>query len=646
MSPDPLFRIALRPVAACLLSVLTPELTAAAQSTAIAVPSAAAPSPAPGTVTISLADYDRLLDRAATRPGPPVPAPARAVVARAELALRVDDAIARGVITLQGDVLHHGPTAVPILAGGTILDARAGGQMVPIVVDQKGYQAILPGGGPFPLSITWAAPVTSEPGRAWVQLPAIGAGSVRATIDTPGENPDVRIDAGLITSRTSAAGRGLVDAILHPAAPGRVSWSSREAPAAAPVRALRLLSDVKTLVTMSEGEVRLASLFDVTVVQGTTPTLHVRVPDGFEVLSVSGSTIDTRSAGPGRVELTVTDTERRRHQFLVALERSTADRPAAGDIALPWIAEAQRESGEMAVEAVGALELGVAERASLTRIDAAELTPTLKSLAREPILAAYRYQRRTTEPMLLTLSATRFPDARVLTAAAERAVATTLVTREGRALTEVTLTVRNQAHTFLKVGLPQGAEILSAEVAGQPVKPVHGSDGLRVPLLRSGLDTRAAYVVSFVYLHAPAPLGRKGQARLVLARLDVPVGWLEWEVFMPEHLVASGFEGPVFGIALVAPELDARRGAGTDVAVGAVAETVTVEAVPAHRELVVPAPQASTNVLNLQRRAAGVLPVRIDVPRAGRSHMFVRPLIVDDETTLTFRYRAGRHRDR
>jgi hypothetical protein len=47
----------------------------------------------------------------------------------------------------------------------------------------------------------------------------------------------------------------------------------------------------------------------------------------------------------------------------------------------------------------------------------------------------------------------------------------------------------------------------------------------------------------------------------------------------------------------------------------------------------------SLNVQSLQRRAAGVLPVRIDVPRAGTSHRFVKPLVIDEETVVSFQYR-------
>jgi hypothetical protein len=47
----------------------------------------------------------------------------------------------------------------------------------------------------------------------------------------------------------------------------------------------------------------------------------------------------------------------------------------------------------------------------------------------------------------------------------------------------------------------------------------------------------------------------------------------------------------------------------------------------------------SQNVVELQRRTTGVLPVRIDVPRAGTSHQFVKPLVIDQETTVKLRYK-------
>ena len=295
---------------------------------------------------------------------------------------------------------------------------------------------------------------------------------------------------------------------------------------------MRLLSDVKSLVTVGEHGLRVASLVDVTVVQGTAATLRVRVPDGFELASVSGASIEVASEQPGLVDLTILPGDRRRHQFLVTIERGTPDTTRKATVPLPWLDGSQRETGEVAVEGVGALDLTLDDQPASTRIDVGEVAPALQALAREPLLAASRYHRRAPEAVTLALGIVRFPDAPVLTAVADRAVATTLVTTEGRALTEVMLTVRNQAQPFLKVGLPTGATLLSAEVGGTAVKPAHGVDGTRVPLLRPGLQTREPYRVSFIYLHTGTPFANKGDAQLSLARVDVPIAWLEWEVFL------------------------------------------------------------------------------------------------------------------
>jgi hypothetical protein len=48
---------------------------------------------------------------------------------------------------------------------------------------------------------------------------------------------------------------------------------------------------------------------------------------------------------------------------------------------------------------------------------------------------------------------------------------------------------------------------------------------------------------------------------------------------------------------------------------------------------------ASANVQDLQRRVVGVLPIAVNVPRAGNSYQFVRPLVIDEATTLTFKYK-------
>ena len=580
--------------------------------------------------------------------------PTGAFVSQADLALRADGELLRGTITLQGEVLRDGPTAVPLLSGGTLIRARllpeprmprapprarprarpgrspGAGTGVPILQQHGVFHAVLPAGA-FTLQIEWAGAIATEPGRASAQLPQLGAGH--------DPRDDRRAGRGIRSHHRpraghaagAGAGRLIVDATVAPGGGSRIGWSSRDAGTASPVRALRLLDDVKTLVTVGENDLRVTAIFDVTVVQGTTATLAVRLPDGFSLTSFTGAPNEGADVVDGRLVLSV-PAGRARHQFLVALERPITDAGSRRVVALPWLEGSQRETGDVAIEGVGALELAVAEQRPLTRIDVVELSAALTALAHEPLLAAYRYQRRAAEAVTLAFDVTRFPDAAVLAAAADRATATTLVTPEGRSLTEVSLTVRNQAQPFLRVGLPAGATLLSAEVAGAAVKPAQGADGLRIPLLRPGFRPQGPYAVSFVYLHAGPAFAAKGDASLTLARVDLPVAWLEWEMLLPDRMEASRFDGTAIPRELVpvASPMGADYGLAESVTVVSGDKARAADARQTSNEL-------SLNVQSLQKRAAGVLPVRLDVPRAGRSHTFVRPLVMDEETRVAFR---------
>jgi len=696
------------------------------------------------SVTLSLAEYNRLIDLANRPPqGPAVP-PVAAVLASATLRVTVDRDTARGVFDVNGDVLRAGINRVALLSGATLIDANAGGRPLPLVAEGNAHSALIPGPGPFSLTLEWGSPLIFGPGRASFVLPVPQAGSARATIDLPGEQADVHLSAGLVTARSVANGRTVVDVTLDPGSATEVSWSMRDSAPVAATREVRTLADVMTLITLGDADARMVALINLTVVQGELRTVVVRLPAGYELTGISGSSLIDSEPREDGVVLTLGDAALRSHQLLVSLERPHDGGSFSLDTGLVTVRNVQREVGEVAVEGVGTMELTASERDGMHRIDVRELNSTLQSLARLPVLAAFRYQRSAAAPGL-ALDVKRFADAGVLAAIADRAVATTLVTSEGRALTEVVLELHNRAQPFLKVTLPAGASMISVDVEGETAKPVLGADGIRVPLLRPGFRPNGSYQVSFVYLHAGAPFARNGELEMTLPRMDIPVSIVEWEVFAPERYslraiggnvidvatlggatpfgnaprahVGAGrggatFRGPVrisftndglpgqirgratdaTGALLPGVTIDFQTAMGPKTAVtgsdgtysisnvasgeviasaalagfqpattsflfdqrprrvefemqlGSVQETVTVSADSPSMARAVPPPAAapalpSQNVINLQRRTAGVLPIRVDVPRAGTSHQFVKPLVVDQETVVKLRYK-------
>jgi hypothetical protein len=598
------------------------------------------------------------------------------------------------------------------------------------------------------VSLGVAAPLTIEAGRASFTLPVPLASSSILTLELPGNHANVRIEPGLITTRDTANGQTRIEAALEPGKAARIWWTTREIAAPVAQRELRFLSDVKSVVSVGDSQLRVTALCDLNVIQGEADEFKMTLPAGYELVTASGSTLESHEVSGNILTLRVHDPARRNHQFLIAIERS--NRETQAEAPLLSFADAQRETGELLVEGVGAMELRPTESGGLRRMDVREASAITRSLSHFPLQAAFRYNRRASEAPKLQLEWRQFLDADVLAAVAERATVTTLTNIEGRTLTEISLRVRNHAKPFMKVELPSGVQLLSAEVEGERVRPVEGTDGVRVPLLRPGLDSSKPYNVSFVYYTSGARFAKSGAYNMDLPKLNIPVNVLTWEVSLPERLEVKQFGGNALSAELFPAsiaknfddaeevfsntaqnwtELDLstlepgqiggvivdsqgalvpgaevtvsntqtgaslttrsddeghwrivgrQRGAtqvaitasgfkktvydvdlqatkpvrlGTTLEVASISETVTVTADVAEinsrqiedtikKNRAVHLNTASQNVFNLQRRVAGILPVAVEVPRSGKSYRFVRPLVMEEETRITFQYKA------
>jgi len=712
----------------------------------------APPVPQAGNVTLPLEEYNRLLELANKSPRHVESAPLPYTIKRGDLKLRVTTETVMGTVQLQGETFNKGETKVALTSGMTILDARQEGRSLPLEQETGTQTAILAGPAEFSVVLDAGLPLNIETGRASFSLPVPQAGSVRLTLEVPGDHTNVKLSPGLITNRMSANGSTTIEATLVPGQLANIWWATREVVAPVVPREVRFLSNVKTLVSVSEADIRLAVLADINVIQGEPAQFEVEVPAGYEVTGTSGASVDSSDVQSGVLTLKVNAPAQRTHQFLISMEKAIGVTKA--DVPFLSVKNSQRETGEVLVEGVGTMELTATEGGSLKRMDIKETNPYLRSLARSPLQAAFRYHRQPTENPSLALEWTRFPDSSVLAAIAERAVITTLVTTEGRSLTEVKLTVKNQVQPFLKVELPAGASIVSAEVAGEKVKPVEGADGQRVPLLRPGFRPVDSYEVSFVFMHSGAPFAKKGGSEISLPKMDVPITVLQWELFLPEqykvkdfggdalaaNLLPASYQGTagaasvefydagavggmadkivplqllpgqlggyiidpsgarVAGVQVTVTQLDTGvvRNALTDssgrwivgnmpsgrvrvlatssgfkntvrdvvynanyptsvsfsLQIAAAMESIEIQSSRANvkesrrieRDLkdreAAASNTASDNVLNLQRRVSGVLPVRVDVPRAGTSYSFVRPLVLDEETKITFTYKT------
>jgi len=211
----------------------------------------------------------------------------------------------------------------------------------------------------------------------------------------------------------------------------------------------------------------------VEVVQGVARDVTLALPAGLVVDQVNG--FDSRRLGgppagccvcapldpvPSRTDMS----------FVVQAEMRV---PREGAVVVPLVRmpAAERETGGIAVDVVGAGEIAGREARGLDPTHASELgdivagreSPSMLAFRLKPIGGA--------EPRALGVTVVRYTPQAVLVANVEEARYRALASDDGRLLVHARYAVRNNQRSFLKVSLPSGSTVWSAEVAGRPVRP-------------------------------------------------------------------------------------------------------------------------------------------------------------------------------
>ena len=167
---------------ACAVLLWVPRMVRAAEE------KSALPLPDSGNVTLTLDEYNRLVELAAKPPKKSDLAPLPYSIKHADVKLRVENDGVRGTVELEGEVFRKGVSKVPLTSGMTILDAHQNGKGVPCSQENGTHMALLPGPGEFSVALDTGLPLRIEAGRASFTLPAPAAGSVQLALVIPGDH--------------------------------------------------------------------------------------------------------------------------------------------------------------------------------------------------------------------------------------------------------------------------------------------------------------------------------------------------------------------------------------------------------------------------------------------------------------------------
>ena len=497
-----------------------------ALAAAIAQPSAAQDPPrTDGWVVLSLDEYRTLRARAFPATPDPLPPPVDATLTRVDYELRVFGDTVTGDARLTVDVLKQGWVSLQMPAGLLVRGARIDNKPIALV-DGNPPRVLLSRAGRSVLTLDVVVPIQASGGIESMSLPASASALSAVTLIVPRTGIDLTVNGGFVAEQTEANAENRW--VVH-GAPGRplsFSWK-RKIDDRRSTMPLRVRSRITELVALGEETSQISASVRLEVVQGLARDIVMATPPGVAINQVSGASVagwEHKVDGPGSLTISFLEPVGTTTAFVVTAEVRTPREGAVG-VPLLRIPAAERETGGIAVDVVGAGEITDRQPRGFDPADPSDLGDILEG-RESPSMVAFGFKPLAGDaPRTLTVSVSRYTPQAVLVANVEEARFEALASEDGKLLVRARYAVRNNQRAFLALKLPPHAVLWSAVLAGRPVRPGVSADGAYLlPLLkgRPG-ETAPTFAVELVYLVKAPAWTEKGEAHVELPTVDLPV---------------------------------------------------------------------------------------------------------------------------
>ncbi|MCA1559483.1 MAG: hypothetical protein LC753_11235 [Acidobacteria bacterium] len=263
-----------------------------------------------------------------------------------------------------------------------------------------------------------------------------------------------------------------------------LTWKQRAEDARAS-QPLKWRGSVTQIVGLGEEASPVTATVRVDVTEGLASTVDVAIADGLVVNQVSGPLVADWDFRPGTLRVNFLEPVGVQTSFSISGEARV---PRDGSVSVPLIRlpAAERETGGVAVEVLGAGEISGREPRGLDAADPSDLGEMLTG-RESPSMMAFRFRpQEGRAARSLAVMVARYTPQAVLIANVEEARYDALMTEEGKALVRARYAVRNNQRAFLAVTLPAGATLWSASVAGRPLRPGVSTSGRCSSVLKKG----------------------------------------------------------------------------------------------------------------------------------------------------------------
>lgn len=422
--------------------------------------------------------------------------------------------------------------AVPILNSRVaISDLRVDNR--PAVVRTKGswYQVSLQGKGHHKVTASFS--LTNN--RNYLTFPVVKATTNRIEFSVPEKNMLISSPGSHQNQIENRGNKTTFTAMVPPVNQVHITWKKRRRETKK--KPALFYASSTTLISVAAEVVKAHTNVQLEILQSSLEQVSILLPKHYEAIKVDVGPKNNylaRETAIGRVlEIHFGYEVSRKCQFTLTLERSLTPETLGVDFTGITVLDARRESGSIGVVADSTVEVAIADKADLEKLEYHQVPKNILKMSARPILNCFKYSKH---PYQLELTIQKHERLQGIATVIESARATLLYLPEGKSLHQITYRVRNSYKQFMELTLPREARIWSVLVDKKPEKASRKQNGKTLlPLIRSGGkgDKLKSFLVELVYSMPAKKFANKGSAICSLPKSDIFVNKMDLEIFLP-----------------------------------------------------------------------------------------------------------------
>lgn len=551
-------------------------------------------------------------------------------------------------------------------------NVRTGGKSVYVVIQGNQYVLTTDKAGRHTIEVDFTLKTSTEQGPWSITFPIPQTTVTRFALDIPFKEIDVELANAQSIEVIEKGGHTQLTALLSPARNINLRWRKKlkdieKGPA-------KVYADTVSLLSFEDDALRVNSQITLSILQNTISSLVIQRPEGYSILNVQGSGIadwrEITEKGGSFLEVMFDYPKKGNFTLTITAEKLLASSSLAVGYAGFAVQDAIREKGFIGIELRSTSEVALSSLDGLDQLDVSELPPSLINRSQKPLLFGFKYLY---PGFSLVLDITKHEELPVIGTVVDSASGVSLFTEDGKIVHRIVFLVRNTSKQFMEMDLPAGSTVWSVFVAGAPAKPRLSGKKILIPLNRSvhGAAGLEAFNVELIYFQKASRFGRLGRGESMFPTPDVLISQMLWSIYLPEGYGVFSFGGtvekekiargirPLLGRKVkMADEPEA--GAEHPSVVGEDKDLVKREALDRMKKqfsanLALTEEQLTSQMENEMRFsqrvadlqsgkapvAAGILPIRVQIPTSGQLFRFAKTIVSEEPLTLNYSYIAN-----